>query len=137
MLGQTLITLAAWAPTQPELSIAVNINARDLLDPQFFPRVAQLLAQHGVNPLCMRLEIVERGLVYNPQTSVALLHALRALGVHLSMDDFGTGYSSLGYLKKRSVSELKVDHSFVDGVDGLPGSQRLFKTMVEWATAWA
>ncbi len=123
--------MAAWAPTQSELSIAVNISTRDLLDPQFCPRVAKLLAQHSVNPQCLRLEIVESGLMDDPQTSVAVLHALRALGVHLSIDDFGTGYSSLAYLQKLPVSELKIDRSFVDGVDGLPGSQRLFKTMVE------
>lgn len=131
MLGQALATLAAWAPTQPALSIAVNISTRDLLDPQFCTRVAQLIAQHGVNPQCLRLEIVESGLMDDPQTSVAVLHALRGLGVHLSIDDFDTGYSSLAYLQKLPVSELKIDRSFVDGVDGLPGSQRLFKTMVE------
>jgi EAL domain-containing protein (putative c-di-GMP-specific phosphodiesterase class I)/GGDEF domain-containing protein len=131
MLGQALTTLAAWAPTQPALSIAVNISTRDLLDAQFCSRVAQLLNQHGVNPQCLRLEIVESGLMDDPQTSVAVLHALRALGVHLSIDDFGTGYSSLAYLQKLPVSELKIDRSFVDGLDGLPGSQRLFKTMVE------
>ena len=131
MLGQALTTLAAWAPTQPELSIAVNISTRDLLDPQFCTRVEQLLRQHGVNPHCLRLEIVESGLMDDPQASVAVLHALRALGVHLSIDDFGTGYSSLAYLQKLPVSELKIDRSFVDGVDKLPGSQRLIKTMAE------
>ena len=131
MLGQALNTLAAWAPTQPELSIAVNISTRDLLEAQFCTRVEQLLRQHGVNPQCLRLEIVESGLMDDPQASVAVLHALRALGVHLSIDDFGTGYSSLAYLQKLPVSELKIDRSFVDGLDGLPGSQRLFQTMVE------
>jgi EAL domain-containing protein (putative c-di-GMP-specific phosphodiesterase class I) len=131
MLGQALTTLAAWAPTQPELSIAVNISTRDLLDPQFCTRVEQLLRRHGVNPQCLRLEIVESGLMDDPQASVAVLHALRALGVHLSIDDFGTGYSSLAYLQKLPVSELKIDRSFVDGVDKLPGSQRLIKTMAE------
>ena len=67
----------------------------------------------------------------DPLSSVAALQALRKLGVHLSIDDFGTGYSSLAYLQQLPVNELKIDRSFVDGVDGLPGTQRLLKTMIE------
>ena len=84
-----------------------------------------------MNPQCLRLEIVESGLMDDPQTSVAVLHALRDMGIKLSIDDFGTGYSSLAYLQKLPVSELKIDRSFIDGVDGLPGTQRLVKTMIE------
>lgn len=131
MLEQALCTLAVWAPTHPELSIAVNMSTRDLLDPTFCHRVQGLIAQHGVNPQGLRLEIVESGLMDDPQTSVAVLHALRDLGIRLSIDDFGTGYSSLAYLQKLPVSELKIDRSFIDGVDGLPGTQRLVKTMIE------
>jgi EAL domain-containing protein (putative c-di-GMP-specific phosphodiesterase class I) len=67
----------------------------------------------------------------DPQSSVAVLQGLRELGVQLSIDDFGTGYSSLAYLQQLPVSELKIDRSFVQGIDALPGTQRLFKTMVE------
>jgi diguanylate cyclase (GGDEF)-like protein len=131
MLDQALRTLAAWAPTHPELSIAVNMSTRDLLDPTFCQRVQTLLDQHGVPAERLRLEIVESGLMDDPQTSVAVLHALRDMGIKLSIDDFGTGYSSLAYLQKLPVNELKIDRSFVDGVDGLPGTQRLVKTMIE------
>lgn len=131
MLDQALRTLAAWAPTHPELSIAVNMSTRDLGDPEFIGRVSQLIALHGVDPKRLRLEVVESGLMDDPQRSVAVLHALRNLGCGLSIDDFGTGYSSLAYLQKLPVSELKIDRSFVDGIDRLPGTQRLFKTMVE------
>ena len=131
MLEQALRTLAQWAPRQPQLSIAVNISTRDLQDPLFCQRVSQRLVQHGVNPHCLRLEIVESGLMEDPQSGVAALHALRALGIELSIDDFGTGYSSLAYLQQLPVSELKIDRSFVDGVDALPGTQRLVKAMIE------
>ena len=60
-----------------------------------------------------------------------MLQGLRFLGIQLSIDDFGTGYSSLAYLQTLPVSELKIDRSFVDRIDQLPGTQRLFKTMVE------
>lgn len=131
MLEQALLTLARWAPTHPELTIAVNMSTRDLLDPTFCQRVHTLLGQHNVPGQRLRLEIVESGLMDDPQTSVAVLHTLRDMGIKLSIDDFGTGYSSLAYLQKLPVSELKIDRSFVDGVDGLPGTQRLVKTMIE------
>ncbi|MDP3655019.1 MAG: EAL domain-containing protein [Rhodoferax sp.] len=131
MLEQALRTLALWAPLHPELSIAVNMSTRDLLDPEFCQRVQRLITRHGVDPHSLRLEIVESGLMDDPQTSVAVLHALRELGIRLSIDDFGTGYSSLAYLQKLPVSELKIDRSFIDGIDGQPGTQRLVKTMIE------
>ena len=131
MLEQALRTLASWAAVQPALSIAVNVSTRDLQDPSFADRVQRLLGQHGVPAQRLRLEIVESGLMEDPQSSVAVLQGLRELGVQLSIDDFGTGYSSLAYLQQLPVSELKIDRSFVQGIDALPGTQRLFKTMVE------
>jgi len=131
MLTQALRTLARWAPVQPDLSIAVNISTRDLQEPQFCSRVQQLIEQHGVAPQRLRLEIVESGLMEDPKSCVAVLHALRELGVQLSIDDFGTGYSSLAYLQQLPVSELKIDRSFIDRIDALPGTQRLVKTMIE------
>ncbi|WP_210543170.1 bifunctional diguanylate cyclase/phosphodiesterase [Rhodoferax sp. PAMC 29310] len=131
MLQQAMQTLAQWAPTQPSLSIAVNISTRDLRNPQFCADIHALMSEHGVNPERLRLEIVESGLMEDPKSSIAVLQGLRDLGVQLSIDDFGTGYSSLAYLQTLPVSELKIDRSFVDRIDQLPGTQRLFKTMVE------
>ena len=131
MLGEALRTLAQWAPLQPTLSIAVNISTRDLQDPQFCRSVQQLIDHHGVNPQRLRLEIVESGLMEDPKSSIAMLQGLRDLGVHLSIDDFGTGYSSLAYLQQLPVDELKIDRSFIDRVDSLPGTQRLVKAMIE------
>ncbi|MDO8252894.1 MAG: EAL domain-containing protein [Rhodoferax sp.] len=131
MLSEALRILALWAPHHPELSISVNLSTRDLQDPKFCNRVKQLIELHGVDPQRLRLEIVESGLMEDPQNSVAVLHALRQLGVQLSIDDFGTGYSSLAYLQQLPVSELKIDRSFVGRVDVLPGTQRLVKTMIE------
>ncbi len=131
MLEQAVRTLAMWAPSHPELSIAVNMSTRDLAAPDFVGRVRQLIALHGVDAGHLRLEVVESGLMDDPQRGVAVLHALRELGCPLSIDDFGTGYSSLAYLQQLPVSELKIDRSFVKDIDVLPGTQRLFKTMVE------
>ncbi|CAM8649170.1 COG5001 Predicted signal transduction protein containing a membrane domain, an EAL and a GGDEF domain [Comamonadaceae bacterium] len=131
MLAEALRTLQTWQRSHPDLSIAVNLSTRDLQDPGFAPRLAQRVAASGVDPQRLRLEITESGLMDDPAKSVALLHALRAAGMPLSIDDFGTGYSSLAYLQKLPVSELKIDRSFVDGLDAAPATQRLVKAMIE------
>ncbi|MGQ0708919.1 MAG: putative bifunctional diguanylate cyclase/phosphodiesterase [Rhodoferax sp.] len=131
MLERALNTLAAWEKTHPELYIAVNISTHDLRSTDFRNVVRLLLERHGVDPARLRLEIVESGLMDDPQASVAELRALRDMGVGLSIDDFGTGYSSLAYLQQLPVSELKIDRSFVSHIDAQPTTQRLFKTMVD------
>ena len=131
MLDQALHTLQRWASTYPQLSIAVNLSTRDLQDPGFALRVAAKVAASGVDPQRLRLEVTESGVMQDAVKSLALLHALRAVGMPLSIDDFGTGYSSLAYLQKMPVSELKIDRSFVDGIDAAPASQRLVKAMIE------
>ncbi|MDR7307362.1 EAL domain-containing protein [Rhodoferax saidenbachensis] len=131
MLDQALQTLQAWQTTHPALSIAVNVSTRDLQDAGFAQRVGQKVARSGINPQRLRLEITESGLMEDAQKSVELLHALRAVGIPLSIDDFGTGYSSLAYLQKLPVSELKIDRSFIDGIDKAPRTQKLVKAMIE------
>jgi EAL domain-containing protein (putative c-di-GMP-specific phosphodiesterase class I) len=131
MLEQALRTLAAWAPTHPELSIAVNVSTRDLQHKGFSERVARMIEASGVPAKRLRLEITESGLMDDPTHSVALLHALREIGTPLSIDDFGTGYSSLAYLQKLPVSELKIDRSFIDKLDLSPGTQKLVRAMTE------
>jgi len=131
MLEQALRTLAAWAPTHPELSIAVNVSTRDLQHKGFAERVRRMVEASGVPAKRLRLEITESGLMDDPTHSVALLHTLREIGTPLSIDDFGTGYSSLAYLQKLPVSELKIDRSFIDKLDQSPGTQKLVRAMTE------
>ena len=131
MLDQALATLQRWAVTYPQLSLAVNLSTRDLQDPTFAARVGAKVAHSGVNPQRLRLEVTESGVMQDAEKSLAQLHALRAVGMQLSIDDFGTGYSSLAYLQQMPVSELKIDRSFVDGMDTSVASQRLVKAMIE------
>jgi predicted signal transduction protein with EAL and GGDEF domain len=131
MLGQAVRTLADWTRVHPQLSIAVNISTHDLQDDSLVEQARRLLAQHHVAPERLRLEIVETGLMQDPEHSVAMLQALRSLGVHLSVDDFGTGYSSLAYLRRLPVTELKIDRSFISGLDHQLVNQQLVRTMVE------
>ena len=111
--------LAAWRDELPEhpITISVNLSARQVADPELVPVVRAALAEHHLEPSRLCLEITESVLMDDAAASVATLRELKALGVQLAIDDFGTGYSSLAYLKRFPVDYLKIDRSFVTGLD--------------------
>ena len=99
------------------LRVSVNLSTRDLLDPELSHRLAEILVRHGVAASAFCLEITESAIMDDPQRAEAMLNRLSEQGFKLSIDDFGTGYSSLAYLKRLPVDELKIDKSFVMGMD--------------------
>ena len=103
-------------PGRPARVMAVNLSVRQLADPELIDRVRGALADHGLAPACLVLEITETALVADADGALTTLTALRELGVGLSIDDFGTGYSSFTYLKRFPADELKIDRSFVAGL---------------------
>ena len=106
--------LQAWiGQGLPPLRVAVNLSVRQLLQADFAATVQGVLAETGLPPHLLELEITESTLMENAQETLAALHTLRELGVRLSIDDFGTGYSSLSYLKRFPVDIIKIDRSFV------------------------
>ena len=113
MLGQAVQTLARWQLDGIELTIAVNVSTQDVQDTTLPQRVQQLLAQHGVAPDRLQIELTETGLMEGGPEPIGVLHALREIGVWLAIDDFGTGHSSLAYLQSLPMNELKVDRTFV------------------------
>ncbi len=96
-----------------DLSMAVNLSARNLHDMQLPASIHALLAETGISPKKLTLEITESAVMANPTDGLAILTELDRMGVTLAIDDFGTGYSSLGYLKRLPVDKLKIDKSFV------------------------
>ncbi|OWW23100.1 signaling protein [Noviherbaspirillum denitrificans] len=100
----------------PTIRIAVNLSVKQLLKKDFAATVEQVLADTGLAPSLLELEITESTLMENAQDTLEALHRLRGLGVRLSIDDFGTGYSSLSYLKRFPVDIIKIDRSFVRDV---------------------
>ncbi|MGO9876640.1 MAG: putative bifunctional diguanylate cyclase/phosphodiesterase [Acidimicrobiia bacterium] len=98
------------------LAMNVNLAPRQLADPALPKTVKRILAETGVDPNAVCLELTENALMQNPVSATEALHTLRSLGIHLSIDDFGTGYSSLSYLKRFPVEALKIDRSFIDGL---------------------
>ena len=97
----------------PRFAIAVNLSARQLTDKSLVRYVTEALRSSGADPQLIELEITETAVIHNLKDAIAVLEALRDLGVRISIDDFGTGYSSLSFLKQLPVDILKVDRSFV------------------------
>src|SRR3954471_341348 len=108
-----------WRPDEGgPLRLHVNLSAAQLRDPELIPMVQAVLAQTGVAPDRLALEITETELLDDAETSAARFQELRALGVRISLDDFGTGYSSLSYLHSLPRNSLKIAKPFVDGLVG-------------------
>jgi len=114
VLEKACTQLREWAGSGAAITVAVNVSARQLLEPDFVVKVRQVLWSSGVNPQQIVLELTESMLVDDNTSAIAVLWQLRALGVRLAIDDFGTGYSSLARLGEMPVDELKIDKSFVD-----------------------
>ncbi len=109
----------AWRTDHPELAhlgVSVNLSGRQIAQPDLLAVVANVLADSGLPPARLVLEITESVLMADAEHAITVLRSLKNLGVRFSIDDFGTGYSSLSYLKKFPVDILKIDRSFVDGL---------------------
>jgi diguanylate cyclase (GGDEF)-like protein len=111
---------ALWQQAGNALGLAVNISADDIGDVRLDSRVASLLTRHQLPPALLTLELTESGFIEDPTRAMRVLDAIAALGVGLSIDDFGTGYSSLSHLARMPVHEVKIDRSFVQGLDSDP-----------------
>jgi diguanylate cyclase (GGDEF)-like protein len=95
------------------VTVAVNISAVQFKNASLVPTITNALARSGLPANRLELEITESVLLQDTEATLATLHQLRALGVHVSMDDFGTGYSSLSYLRRFPFDKIKIDQSFV------------------------
>jgi diguanylate cyclase (GGDEF)-like protein len=97
----------------PALSIAVNLTARQFLDEQLLGDVASILAETGVAPHLLELELNEGLLIHDVENTLRILTGLKGLGVRIAVDDFGTGYSSLAMLQRFPLDTIKIDRSFM------------------------
>ena len=115
------------------LRLSVNISGRQLGHPRLVADVAAAIADTGIDPADVELEITESVLMDDVDMSEETLGQLHALGVKLAVDDFGTGYSSLSYLRRFPVDLLKVDRSFVDGLGEDPGDSAIVTAIITLA----
>ncbi|HVF18900.1 MAG TPA: bifunctional diguanylate cyclase/phosphodiesterase, partial [Mycobacteriales bacterium] len=116
VLRNSLQQCAAWQHAGLDLSVAVNISVRNLLDPELPEDIARHLDRSGVPAGKLVLEITESSVMSDPARTIGVLQRLAGMGVGVSVDDFGTGYSSLSYLSRLPVDEIKIDKSFVQGM---------------------
>ncbi len=134
MIDHAVGQLARWRQEFPEharLTMNVNLSSRDLVNPELAGFVERTLAQHGLPPELLTLEITESTLMNRLQPALVTMHALRALGVHFSIDDFGTGYSSLAYLSTLPIDSLKIDRTFVIGMENGSQNVEIVRTVLQ------
>jgi len=113
VLRMALQQCEVWQKDGLALSVAVNISAINIQDPEFPDQVGRLLADTTVPAARLELELTETAVMTEPVRAVECIKKLRALGVQVAIDDFGTGYSSMAYLKELLVAKIKIDKSFV------------------------
>jgi diguanylate cyclase (GGDEF)-like protein/PAS domain S-box-containing protein len=119
VLQQACRQVAAWHaqfPTQPPLTLSVNLSPRQFQQASIVADVAGALKNSGLPGSCLKLEITEGIIIRDAKATIRKLWELKGLGLQLAIDDFGTGYSSLSYLKRLPLDVLKIDQSFVRGI---------------------
>ena len=117
----------------PALVVAVNISALQFREPGFVDEVRAVLAETGLPPNLLELEMTESLVMNRVEQTIARLHELKASGVKLSIDDFGTGYSALTYLKRFPIDRLKIDQSFVRGTVDDPQDAAIIRAIITLA----
>jgi diguanylate cyclase (GGDEF)-like protein len=115
------------------VQLSVNLSPRQLAGDEITAATGEVLAETGVDPRCLCLEITESGIVSNAARAGGVLKRLKALGVCIAMDDFGVGYASLGYLERLPIDSIKIDRSLVGGVAEDARKQRVVATVVALA----
>ncbi len=134
VIDQACAQIKAWQDEGlPDITVAVNLSARQFQQENLAKIVDQALRLNEVAARCLELEVTESAVMQDPDKTVAILHELKRIGVHLSLDDFGTGYSSLNYLKRFPIDILKIDQSFVRDIITDPDSAAIAVTIISLA----
>ncbi len=120
-------------PDSPPVTISVNVSPRQMADPRMAERVRRILRETDLDPLALSLEITESVLVDEAE-ALGTIRALKELGLRLVLDDFGTGFSALGYLQRFPFDQLKIDRSFVQGLDD-PATSAIVSSVISIADA--
>jgi len=113
--------------------VAVNLSPRQFHQPNLSSRVAQILAEIGLSPSSLELELTESLMVEDAESAIATLQQLKNLGVSISIDDFGTGYSSLSYLTQYPFDTLKIDRCFISNITDGCTNAAIVKAIIEMA----
>jgi diguanylate cyclase (GGDEF)-like protein len=133
-----LAQLRAWGERCPALAgatMSVNVSAKQFAQADLVERLQRILGDTGVDPRRVAIEVTESAIIDDVASSAAKLSRLRDMGMGVHVDDFGTGYSSLSYLHRFPITALKIDRSFVSGLDSGEQSEELIRAIVSIADA--
>ncbi|MDX2422343.1 MAG: EAL domain-containing protein [Amphritea sp.] len=119
------------------LTLAVNVSAKQLHQVDFAEQVMHVLLESGVNPSLLKLELTESVVLENFEDTIKKMQTLKSLGVRFSLDDFGTGQSSLTYLKQLPLDQIKIDRSFVRDIASDPNDATIVNTIIVMSKAMA
>jgi diguanylate cyclase (GGDEF)-like protein len=131
VLRTSLENAAAWAAAGHDLVTAINVSARNVQDPSFVKLVRLCLAEAGVRPDRIEIEITEHMLLSDVARASLVLRQLREMGVTIAVDDFGTGYSSLTVLRNMPIDRIKLDHTYVTELSRNLGDEHIVRAMVQ------
>ncbi len=133
MRAMILHDMAKWRGDAAQISVAINVLPDEFCVDSFAPNLLRIMAQNGVSPSRITIEITEHSLLDMAASTVEGLETLRSAGVRIALDDFGTGFSSLAYLKNLPVDILKIDAGFSRDAMGSPRERAILGTIVQLA----
>lgn len=131
VMAQALADAADWHAAGHAITIRINLSTRQLLDDAVVVDLRNAIATHGLDPTSICFEVTETHLMQELDRSLRTLQRLKSLGVGVALDDFGTGFSSMQYLKHLPVDVLKIDRSFVDGMESDPENRAIVRSIVD------
>jgi diguanylate cyclase (GGDEF)-like protein len=131
VLQQALPQLSKWRAHKPEMTLSVNISARQLGDPALPELLRTSIDSGSLDPGAVYLDVSEVGLAEDPESTIRALHALKETGARITIDDFGVGALSLAWLARMPVEALKIHESFVAGLGAGPENAALLGALVE------
>ncbi len=132
VVRQACAQLREWAgdPASRHLQLAINVSGHQFHQTHFVDQVAVCLAESGIDPSRLKLELTESVVLSNVEEVIERMQQLKALGISFSMDDFGTGYSSLSYLKRLPLDQIKIDQSFVRDLTENPNDAAIIRAIL-------
>jgi len=136
VLKESCRQMAKWKKKGlPSIVTAINISALQFRRADFEHAIMNTLAESGINPSFLELELTESVLIKDVESVLKTIGRLKSCGLKLSIDDFGTGYSSLSYLKRLNIDKLKIDKSFVSGLSKDKGDAAIVKAIIQMASS--
>jgi len=133
LLDRALQQCRDWQDSGAPIHLAVNLSAKSLQEQTLPSKINDVLKKWGIDPRFLKIEITESSIMADPAHALAIMSMLQSIGVRLSIDDFGTGYSSLTHLRELPIDEIKIDKSFVTGMNSSDADAAIVRTVIDLA----